>query len=104
MKINRLEQTFRRIIKDAGGEPDGNEEFFFHTLPSEGLPDDQLTERSICGIKRTSPALRGSMMIVSKRIILSRMFKGLPEPTITYITRYHPTRLSRDSSPNTVLG
>lgn len=82
MKINRFEQTFRRIIKDAGGEPDGNEEFFFHTLPREGLPDDQLTERSICGIKRTSPALRGSMMIVSKRIILSRMFKGLPEPTI----------------------
>lgn len=82
MKINRFEQTFRRIIKDAGGEPDGSEEFFFHTLPREGLPDDQLTERTICGIKRTSPALRGSMMITSKRIILSKLFKGLPEPTI----------------------
>ena len=83
MKINRLEQTFRRIIKDAGGEPDGNEEFFFHTLPREGLPDDHgLTVRTICGIKRTSPALRGSMMLVSKRMFLSKMFKGLPEPTI----------------------
>ena len=83
MKINRLEQTFRRIIKDAGGEPDGNEEFFFHRLPREGLPDDDgLTVRTICGIKRTSPALRGSMMLVSKRLFLSRMFKGLPEPTI----------------------
>ena len=82
MKINRLEQTFRRMIKDAGGEPDGNEEFFFHTLPPDGLPVDGLTERTICGIKRTSPALRGSMMLVSKRMFLSQMFKGLPEPTI----------------------
>ena len=83
MKINRLEQTFRRIIKDAGGEPDGREEFFFHRLPSEGLPDDKgLTVRTICGIKRTSPALRGSMMIASKRLLLSKMFNGLPEPTI----------------------
>lgn len=88
MKINRLEQTFRRIIKDAGGEPDGSEEFFFHTLPPEGLPEDGLTVRSICGIKRTSPALRGSMMLVSKRLVLSQMFKGLPEPTI-YL--YNPT-------------
>ena len=88
MKINRLEQTFRRIIKDAGGEPDGSEEFFFHTLPPEGLPEDGLTVRSICGIKRTSPALRGSMMLVSKRLVLSQMFKGLPEPTIHL---YNPT-------------
>ncbi len=82
MKINQLEQTFRRMIKDAGGEPDGNEEFFFHTLPPEGLPEDGLTVRTICGIKRTSPAIRGSMMLVSKRLVLSQMFKGLPEPTI----------------------
>lgn len=88
MKINRLEQTFRRIIKDAGGEPDGSEEFFFQELPREGLPEDGLSTRSICGIKRTSPALRGSFMLVAQRLFLSRMFRGMPEPTIHL---YNPT-------------
>lgn len=80
--IKRIEQTFRRLIKDAGGEPDGQEVFFFTQLSSEGLPEDSALTRSVYGVKQSSPAIRGSALITSERLKLSRMFKNLPEPTI----------------------
>jgi len=80
--INRLEQSFRRLIKDAGGEPDGQEVFFFTRLPSEGLPKDGSLTRSVYGVKQSSPAIRGSAMVTTRHLTLSQMFKKLPEPTI----------------------
>ncbi len=80
--INRMDQTFRRLIKDAGGEPDGSEEFFFNALPSEGLPEDGQITRSVYGVKRTSSAVRGSAMITAYRLSFRQMFERMPEPTI----------------------